>query len=74
MVRGRTIVVANIGAQRHNFTIDGAGVSVDVEPRASTETVPLNLPSGIYAFHCRFHTAMVGRLNVVPPAAPPTTA
>jgi probable HAF family extracellular repeat protein len=62
-----TILLPNLGAAPHNFSIDALGVDVDIAPGA-TEEVVINAPAGEYEFYCNVpgHTeaGMVGTLIV----------
>jgi plastocyanin len=61
---GGSVKFTNTGSVEHNFTVDGKGVSKDVEAGKSA-TVKVDLPAGTYQFHCRFHpTQMKGTLTV----------
>ena len=62
-----TIVLPNQGVIPHNFSIDALGVSVDLAPGATEETV-INAPVGEYEFYCDVpghkEAGMVGTLIV----------
>jgi uncharacterized cupredoxin-like copper-binding protein/mono/diheme cytochrome c family protein len=57
----------NDGAAPHNFSIDELGVSVDIAPGATEETV-INAPPGTYEYYCNIpghkEAGMVGTLIV----------
>ena len=57
----------NDGAAPHNFSIDELGISVDIAPGATEETV-INAPPGTYEYYCNIpghkEAGMVGTLIV----------
>jgi uncharacterized cupredoxin-like copper-binding protein len=46
-----TVQLPNEGVTLHNFSIDELGISVDIAPGATEETV-INAPAGEYEFYC----------------------
>ncbi len=56
------ITVANHDSFKHTVTSDDGVFDVAVEGGA-TESLP-SLNPGVYAFHCKIHTSMVGALTV----------
>ena len=62
-----TVSLPNEGAAPHNFSIDELGISVDIEPGATEETV-INAPAGTYEYYCNVpghkEAGMVGTLTV----------
>ncbi|HEX5993378.1 MAG TPA: cupredoxin domain-containing protein [Thermomicrobiales bacterium] len=62
-----TVQLPNEGVTLHNFSIDELGISVDIAPGASEETV-INAPAGEYEFYCNVpghkQAGMVGTLTV----------
>ena len=62
-----TVQLSNDGVTLHNFSIDELGISVDIEPGATLETV-INAPAGEYEYYCNVpgHKAagMLGTLTV----------
>ncbi|HEX5991546.1 MAG TPA: cupredoxin domain-containing protein [Thermomicrobiales bacterium] len=62
-----TIQLPNEGVTLHNFSIDELGISVDIAPGATEETV-INAPAGTYEFYCNVPghkpAGMVGTLTV----------
>jgi plastocyanin len=62
-----TVQLPNDGVTLHNFSIDELGISVDIEPGATQETV-INAPAGEYEYYCNVpgHKAagMLGTLIV----------
>ena len=62
-----TVQLPNDGVTLHNFSIDELGISVDIEPGATQETV-INAPAGEYEYYCNVpgHKAagMLGTLTV----------
>ena len=61
------ILLPNLGAAPHNFSIDELGISVDL-PAGATEEVTINAPAGEYEFYCNVpghkEAGMVGTLVV----------
>jgi plastocyanin len=57
--------LVNEGQSPHNFTIEGQGVDVDVDP-GTTTTQPIDLAAGTYTIFCAFHRSdgMQGSLTV----------
>ena len=57
--------LVNEGESPHNFTIEGQGVDVDVDP-GTTTTQPIDLAAGTYTIFCAFHRSdgMQGSLTV----------
>jgi uncharacterized cupredoxin-like copper-binding protein/mono/diheme cytochrome c family protein len=57
----------NDGASAHNFSIDELGISIDIAPGATEETV-INAPPGTYEYYCNVpghkQAGMVGTLIV----------
>ena len=57
----------NDGAAPHNFSIDELGISVDIAPGSTEETV-INAPPGTYEYYCNVpghkEAGMVGTLIV----------
>jgi uncharacterized cupredoxin-like copper-binding protein/mono/diheme cytochrome c family protein len=57
----------NDGASAHNFSIDELGISIDIAPGATEETV-INAPPGTYEYYCNIpghkEAGMVGTLIV----------
>jgi plastocyanin len=62
-----TVQLPNAGAAQHNFSIDELGISVDIAPGATEETV-INAPAGEYEYYCDVpghkQAGMVGTLTV----------
>ena len=46
-----TVRLPNEGVTLHNFSIDELGISVDIDPGATQETV-INAPAGTYEYYC----------------------
>lgn len=61
-----TITVKNQGTAPHTFTIDGAGVDVEVLPGQEQDVTVTFPDSGSVGFYCRFHvgSGMKGQLTV----------
>jgi plastocyanin len=59
------VELVNEGESPHNFTIEGQGVDVDVDP-GTTTTQPIDLAAGTYTIFCAFHRSdgMQGSLTV----------
>ena len=59
------IELINEGESPHNFTVDGEGIDVDVDPGA-TVTQSIDLAAGTYTIFCEFHRSqgMRGSLTV----------
>jgi plastocyanin len=59
-------VVDNSDDVKHNLTIEGIGVDMDVEGKKSAEApVTEDLKPGTYKYHCEYHPAqMQGTLTV----------
>jgi uncharacterized cupredoxin-like copper-binding protein len=62
-----TVRLPNEGVTPHNFSIDELGISVDIAPGATEETV-INAPAGEYEYYCNVpghkQAGMVGTLTV----------
>jgi uncharacterized cupredoxin-like copper-binding protein len=62
-----TVSLPNEGVTAHNFSIDELGISVDIAPGATEETV-INAPAGTYEYYCNVPghkpAGMVGTLTV----------
>ena len=62
-----TVQIPNKGVTAHNFSIDELGISVDIAPGATEETV-INAPAGEYEYYCDVpghkQAGMVGTLTV----------
>lgn len=59
------VELINEGESPHNFTVDGEGIDVDVDPGA-TVTQSIDLAAGTYTIFCEFHRSqgMQGSLTV----------
>jgi uncharacterized cupredoxin-like copper-binding protein len=72
-----TFILPNEGVVPHNFAIDELGISVDIAPGATEETV-INAAPGTYEFYCNVpghkEAGMVGTLIVTEAAAPAATS
>jgi uncharacterized cupredoxin-like copper-binding protein len=62
-----TVQLPNEGVTAHNFSIDELGISVDIAPGATEETV-IDAPAGTYEYYCNVPghkpAGMVGTLTV----------
>jgi plastocyanin len=62
-----TVSLPNEGVTPHNFSIDELGISVDIAPGATEETV-INAPAGTYEYYCNVPghkpAGMLGTLTV----------
>src|SRR5215203_2678320 len=67
-----TILLPNLGASPHNFSIDELDISVDIAP-GETKEVTINAPEGEYQFYCNVpghkEAGMVGTLISRPMAS-----
>jgi uncharacterized cupredoxin-like copper-binding protein len=72
-----TFILPNEGVAPHNFAIDELGISVDIAPGATEETV-INAAPGTYEFYSNVpghkEAGMVGTLIVTAAAAPAATS
>jgi plastocyanin len=59
------VALVNEGESPHNFTIEGQGVDVDVDP-GTTTTQAIDVAAGTYTIFCAFHRSdgMEGSLTV----------
>jgi plastocyanin len=62
--------LVNRGSTKHNFTIAGTKVSIDVAPGQAVHERSLRalgVHTGVYRFYCRFHRSkgMTGELHVL---------
>lgn len=57
---GQGLKIANKGASRHNFSIEGTGVDLDTEAGDATRTEALAgiLEPGTHKFVCKYHAAL----------------
>lgn len=64
-IAGGDIELVNEGESPHNFTVEGEGIDVDVDPGA-TATRSIDLAAGTYSIFCEFHRSqgMEGTLTV----------
>jgi uncharacterized cupredoxin-like copper-binding protein len=62
-----TVRIPNKGVTLHNFSIDELGISVDIDPGSTEETV-INAPAGTYEYYCNVpghkEAGMLGTLTV----------
>lgn len=67
-----TILLPNLGAAPHNFSIDELGISVDIAP-GETKEVTITAPEGEYEYYCNIpghkEAGMVGTLISRPMAS-----
>jgi uncharacterized cupredoxin-like copper-binding protein/mono/diheme cytochrome c family protein len=67
-----TILLPNLGAAPHNFSIDALDISVDIAP-GETKDVTLTAPEGTYEYYCNIpghaEAGMVGTLIARPMAS-----
>ena len=54
---GTKITLKNMGANLHNFSVEGQNVSDDIKP-GETEEESLQLAPGTYTFFCKYHRAL----------------
>jgi plastocyanin len=59
------VELVNEGESAHNFTVEGEGIDVDVDP-GTTTTQSIDLAAGTYTMFCEFHRSngMEGKLTV----------
>ncbi len=64
-IAGGDVELVNEGESPHNFSIEGEGIDVDVDP-GSTATQSIDLAAGTYTMFCEFHRSqgMQGSLTV----------
>ena len=59
--------VHNEGKVTHNWTLEGTGLDIDVEPGQENNTEALGVEEGTYTFFCKYHREshdMEGELRV----------
>jgi plastocyanin len=59
--------VHNEGEAKHNWTLEGTGLDIDVEPGQENNTEALGVEEGTYTFFCEYHREsydMEGELRV----------
>jgi plastocyanin len=61
---GTEILVENADGVAHTFTIDGTEIDLELDP-GDVEDAEIDLDTGSYGFHCRFHSSMTGTLTVI---------
>jgi plastocyanin len=61
---GTEILVENADGVAHTFTIDGTDIDLELDP-GDVEDAEIDLDTGSYGFHCRFHSSMTGTLTVI---------
>jgi plastocyanin len=54
---GTKITLKNMGANLHNFSVEGQNVDDDIQP-GETEDESLELAPGTYTFFCKYHRAL----------------
>lgn len=54
---GSKITLKNMGANLHNFSVEGQSVDDDIKP-GETEVESLELAPGTYTFFCKYHRAL----------------
>lgn len=72
-----TLLIPNLGAAPHNFSIDALKISVDIAP-GETKEVKIKAPAGTYEFYCNVpghkEAGMVGTLVARPMSSADTAA
>ncbi|MFN8594318.1 MAG: cupredoxin domain-containing protein [Thermomicrobiales bacterium] len=70
-----TLLLPNLGASPHNFSIDALNISVDIAP-GETKEVKINAPEGQYEYYCNVpghkEAGMIGTLFAKPVSAAQT--
>jgi plastocyanin len=65
---GQPISFVNQGTEQHNFSIDAAGISQDLDPGGQATIGPLSdyLDPGTYPFYCQYHSGdgMTGNVTL----------
>ena len=61
---GTRITLKNLGANLHNFSVEGQSVNDDIKP-GQTEVESLELPPGTYTFFCKYHRAAFGMQGTI---------
>ncbi len=64
---GKTVTISatNDGAAKHNLTIKGLKVTVDLPPGSTKTATVKGAKAGTYEFHCEYHpTQMKGTVTV----------
>lgn len=65
---GQGLRVHNEGKVKHNWTVEGKGLDIDVEPGQENNTEATGLDVGTYKFFCKYHREshdMEGELRVL---------
>ena len=61
---GTKITLKNLGANLHNFSVEGQSVNDDIKA-GQTEVESLELPPGTYTFFCKYHRAAFGMQGTI---------
>jgi plastocyanin len=65
---GQSLRIRNVGANVHNFSVEGTSVALDLQPESQTNTEPVAtiITPGRYTFFCRFHRSigMEGEITI----------
>jgi plastocyanin len=62
-----TLILKNVGATKHNFTLEAEHINEDVNTPGTSAKVTITFPqSGTLQFHCEYHEnlGMIGELQV----------
>jgi plastocyanin len=62
-----TLILKNVGATKHNFTLESEHINQDVNTPGTSARVTITFPqSGTLQFHCEYHAnlGMIGELQV----------
>lgn len=57
---GQSLVISNEGSARHNLTIEGTSVDLDVQPGQTTRTEAIGgaVGPGTHTFFCKYHRSL----------------
>ena len=61
---GQKITLTNMGANLHNFSVEGQNIDHDIKA-GQTEVESLDLPLGTYTFFCKYHRAAFGMQGTI---------
>ena len=67
LTAGKTVTISatNDGAAKHNLTIKGLKVNVELPPGSTKTATVKGAKAGTYEFHCEYHpTQMKGTITV----------
>jgi plastocyanin len=65
---GQSLRIRNVGANVHNFSVEGTTVDLDLQPGSQDDTEPVAtiIAAGRYTFFCKFHRSigMEGEITI----------